>query len=109
MSDSGTLPDGIYKFEVIAATLKTSKNGNEMIELVLQFPEGIRIWDNLTFTRSAFWKIDQFREATGELLLPEEEIEINPSDLIGKSGKASVITESYEGNDRNKIASYVKP
>jgi hypothetical protein len=105
---SGTLPDGEYPFEVIGATLKVSKNGNEMIELVLQFPEGVRVWDNLTFIKSAFWKIDQFMESIGELILPEEEVDVNPSDLIGRKGKASLSTDTFEGRDRNKIGSYIK-
>jgi hypothetical protein len=108
MSDNLTLPDGEYPFVVIAATLKNSKNGSEMIELVLDFPEGVRVWDNLVFVKSAFWKIDQFRRSIGELVLPEEEVDIAPSELVGKSGKASLVTETYEGRSRNKVASYIE-
>jgi hypothetical protein len=101
------LPDGIYDYEVESAILKKSKKENEMIELQLRIGDKL-IWDYLVFTPEGSPRIDQFRESFGDIVLMGEVVEINPSDLVGKSGKCSLITEVWEGRPRNKIGSYIK-
>lgn len=109
-TSSAPLPDGEYRAEIEQAKLKDSKNsGNKMIEMWLRLPRGGMAIDNLVFVKSAFWKIDQFREALGEIILPDEEIEVNPSELVGRKPWVSVKTETFEGKARNKIASYLPP
>lgn len=106
---TGPLPDGEYRAEIIKAILKPAKSGNQMIELWLRLPKGGLAIDNLVFTPSAYWKIDQFREALGEVILPGEEIDINPSELMNRKPWVSVKTEVYEGKPRNKIGAYLPP
>ena len=103
------LPESDYKFTVEKAILKTSSNNNEMIELWLRLPKGGLAIDNLVFTDSSSWKIDQFRISIGETVLPDEQVEINPSDLIGAEGVAHIIVEEYQGKKRNKVGSYLEP
>ena len=106
---SELLPEGDYPFTVEAATLKTSSNGNEMIELRLRLPQGAVAFDNLVFTESSGWKIDQFRISIGEIILPDEMVEVRPSELIGNTGTAHIIVEEYKGKKSNKVGSYLEP
>jgi len=88
---------GDYQVEVIDAIETVSKTGHEMIEL------------KLVFIPNAFWKIDSFRAATGEEVSPEEEVEIIADDLIGRTGKARLTVEEYNGKKRNKVAAWLPP
>jgi hypothetical protein len=103
------LPEGDYRFTVEKAILKTSSNNNEMIELWLRLPQGGLAIDNLVFTESSGWKIDQFRTSIGEVVLPDEEVEVKASDLIEAEGFAHIIVEEYQGKKRNKVGSYLEP
>jgi hypothetical protein len=103
------LSEGDYKFTVEKAILKTSSNGNEMIELWLRLPNGGLAIDNLVFTESSGWKIDQFRISIGETVLPDEQVEVTPSELIGAEGFAHIVIEEWQGKKRNKVGSYLEP
>ena len=101
---------GDYTVEVINAEESISKSRNEMIELKLKVePSGAILYDNLVFTPNAFWKIDAFRAATGETVTPNEDVEINADDLIGRTGRARLIVEEYNGRKRNKVAAWLAP
>ena len=106
---SDVLPEGEYPFTVEKAILKTSSNGNPMIELWLRLPQGALAIDQLVFVESASWKIDQFRTSIGEIVLPDEQVDVQPSELIEAKGIAHVIIETWEGKKRNKIGSYLEP
>ena len=99
---------GEYTVEVLNADESVSKQGNELIELKLKIePSGAILYDNLVFTPNAFWKIDAFRLATGEEVTPDEEVEITGDGLIGRTGRARLIVEEYNGRKRNKIAAWL--
>ena len=106
---SDVSPEGDYPFTVEKAIAKFSSNGNEMIEVWLRLPNGGLAIDNLVFTESSGWKIDQFRTSIGELVLPDEMVEVLPSELIGKTGFAHIIVEEWQGKKRNKVGSYLEP
>jgi hypothetical protein len=82
-----------------------------MIELSLRImtngTKGPLITDNLVFTPKAFWRIDQFRQATGETLVPGEEVVFNADDAIDRKGRVILTVDSFNGRDRNKVAKYV--
>ena len=80
-----------------------------MIELWLRLPQGGLAIDNLVFTENSGWKIDQFRTSIGEVILPDEEVEVKASELIGAEGYAHIIIEAYNGKDRNKVGAYLEP
>lgn len=103
------LPEGDYPFTVEAAVLKTSSNGNEMIELRLRLPKGGVAFDHLVFSDSSGWKIDQFRTSIGELVLLDEMVDVAPAELIGKTGLVHIIVEEWQGKKRNKVGSYLEP
>ena len=98
---------GDYTVEVIDAVETVSKNGHDMIELKLRTDRGSLLYDFLVFLPSAFWKIDAFRAATGETITPDEDVDITADDLIGRTGKARLIVETYQDRRRNKVAAWL--
>ena len=100
---------GDYRVEVVDATETVSKSGHEMIELKLRTSEGSYLYDFLVFIPQAFWKIDAFRAATGETVVPDEETEITADDLIGRTGTARLAVEEYNGRKRNKVTAWLAP
>ena len=98
---------GDYQVEVIDAIETISKTGHEMIELKLKTSAGSYLYDFLVFIPNAFWKIDSFRAATGETVSPEEDVEITADDLIGRTGKARLTVEEYNGKKRNKVVAWI--
>jgi hypothetical protein len=101
---------GEYTVEVVNAEETVSQKGSEMIELKVRAqPSGATFFDHLVFTESAFWKIDAFRAATGENVTPDQDVEIRADDLIGRTGRARLIVEEFNGRKRNKIAAWLAP
>ena len=98
---------GDYEVEVVDAIETLSKSNHEMIELKLRTESGSYLYDFLVFIPSAFWKIDAFRAATGESVTPEQDVEIVADDLIGRTGKARLTVEEYNGRKRNKVAAWL--
>jgi hypothetical protein len=99
---------GDYTVEILNAEESVSKQGNDMIELKLRVePAGSILFDSLVFTPNAFWKIDAFRAATGEKVVPDEEVSIECDDLIGRTGRARLVVEEYNGRKRNKVAAWL--
>jgi hypothetical protein len=101
---------GEYEIEVINAEETNSQKGSEMIELKLRVhPSGAVLFDHLVFSENCFWKIDAFRAATGETVAPEQEVEIRADDLIGRTGRAKLLVEEFNGRKRNKVANWLLP
>jgi len=65
------------------------------------------LYDRLVFTSSAFWKIDSFRAAIGETVVPDEEVNIEADELIGKTARIRTVNETYEGRQRSKVAAWL--
>lgn len=110
--DQTLLPDGIYPFKVIAASEKVSNNGNPKIELTLAVSadgRDARVYDNLTFTKGASWRIDAFRQSTGEILKGNVEASLEAEDCMDRMGMCSIVTETYMGKARNKVEAYLLP
>ena len=111
-----TLPEGSYLFTVVDATERTSQSGNTMIELqlIVKGPGGsknggVRVFDHLAFTPKNFWKIDAFRIATGEKLVPGQTVAFEAEDCVDRSGRVWLTVESYRGRKRNKVGEYLDP
>lgn len=101
---------GDYVVEVLNAEESVSKQRNDMIELKLRVePSGAILYDQLVFTENAFWKIDCFRQSTGETVVPDEEVEIECDDLIGRKGRVRLAVETYNGKTGNKVAAWLPP
>ncbi len=113
-SEPASRPDyvkpGDYTVEVINAEETVSKQGRDMIELKLKvIPEGTVFFDHLVFVENAYWKIDAFRAAIGEAVLPGEDVDINADDFIGKTGRVRLTVEEFNGRTRNRIGAWLVP
>jgi hypothetical protein len=98
---------GDYEVEVVDAIETISKGGHEMIELKLKTSAGSYLYDFLVFIPTAFWKIDAFRAATGEMVEPDQDIEITADHVIGRTGTARLTVEEYNGKKRNKVVAWI--
>jgi hypothetical protein len=110
------LPEGDYEFVVDDAGEKESSKGNPMIELQLLVEHDgaqVRVYDNLAFVESAFWKIDVFRFATGDELVEGQTVNFEAEDCIGRRGKCHLYvslstrfhcrdTRAYRRSDRSR-------
>lgn len=99
---------GIYQVEIANAVEKLSQNGNEMIKVITKvvLPNGgtgPEIHDHLVFTAKASWKIDQFLASIGQAVIPGEEVNIHPDDLIGATGLAMLGEEPGQKNPDHRF------
>lgn len=105
------LPKGVYPFYVKNAKETTSQSGNEKIELTLQVNGTMTVWDNLTFVENSYWKIDQFRIATGEVLgAPGSKMSLEADDCIQRRGTVSIDINEFpvgSGRKRNIVVEYI--
>jgi hypothetical protein len=107
------LDKGVYPFYVRNAEETTSTTGNPLIKLTLQVNGTFTVFDNLTFVENAFWKIDQFRIATGEKLgRPGSEIVLEADDCIQRKGEVAIDIDEFpknSGHKRNIVVEYINP
>ena len=107
-------PEGSYDFVCVDAEERKSQSGNTMIELQLMIKgpdnkNGVRIYDHLTFVPKSYWKIDAFRLATGENLVPGQTDRFEAEDCIDRQGKVWLTIETFQGRQRNKVGEYIDP
>ena len=106
------IPLGIYPFDVTAAENKTSKKGNEMIQLELRvyMPDGtMREIPDWIMEKMAF-KLFHFCAYTG-LAVKYEQGTLQAEDCIGRSGFVKIgIQEDKTGQypPRNSVADYMR-
>jgi hypothetical protein len=106
-------PPGIYEVEIISAEEKTSRAGNDMIVLKVQVlqdgeTKGGKIMEHLVFSPKAVWKVDQVRQALGETIVPDEEVEVEADDFIAKRGKVALIIDEDDAR-WNRIDYWIAP
>jgi hypothetical protein len=107
------LPDGSeWPFVTEDATEKESNAGNPMIEVKNRIlgPKGEKkglLFDYLVFTEGGSRKIDEYREATGEKIVRNQEVTLDAEDCIDRHGRLVVTVESWQGRERNKVSYYV--
>lgn len=116
---SNLLVVGDGEFEVIDAKIKTSKNGNPMIELKLMVWDSRGrqkiIYDNLVNVESFQFKIKHFCDAIG-ILNKYEAGSILREDIVPpvgpvRKGRLKIgISKDFFGNhpDKNKVVDYLK-
>jgi Protein of unknown function (DUF669) len=101
---------GKYEVLVVSAKNQRSKAGNQMITLGLSLSEGGApglVFDHLVFTESCCWKIADFLTAMGETL--SDEMDIEPSNYVGRTAFARVGIEDFNGHTQNKIEKWLPP
>jgi uncharacterized protein DUF669 len=99
------LPDGDYDFYVEDAKAKTANSGRDMIEIKLSITDGK---GNKTFLydRLMSWNLAAFLASIGEEVVYGE-VDIEPYDLVHRTGRVRLGHEEYEGEERNKIVKYL--
>ena len=106
--------EGDYEFVVVEARDTTSKQGNEMVELELQFEVGrdkpITVFGRLVNTPKALWVIKEFCQAVS----PHIEFEagqLQAVNCIGLTGTAHLILgeENDKGRRYMEIDRYIVP
>lgn len=107
---------GKYQLEVVSAVEKASQAGNPMIKLICKVllpngDKGPEIHEHLVFTPKAAWKIDQFRAALGQAVVPGEEVTIEAEDFVGATAWALLGEEdgADAGHRFNKIERWMLP
>jgi hypothetical protein len=104
------LPDGFYWFRIKNAKENTSTKGNNKIELEIEIQGSPTIvYENLTFSEKSFWRIDEFRTATGEKLASSGEVTFNAEDCIARTGCCELFTDEFDGRRRNKVTRFMHP
>lgn len=103
------VPAGEYVVAFIDAEETTSQAGNPMIVANVEILRGEyksrSLRDYLVFTDAAKWKLAQVLVAIGRDI-PQEEFELVPSDLIGKTCGITTIEDEYNGKLQAKIDRY---
>lgn len=109
------IPPGTYQFQISKAECKLSKaSDTEMVELelaVVNDPDnqGRNIWDRVSASRKAAWKLVEFAKAIGvdARLLLGNILKGDCNDLIGTLVYAEVVTGTdNNGNPRSEIGHY---
>lgn len=103
-------PPGTYEYTIDEAEDAVSKNGNEMIHATLSIynDAGHKRILHEYFVNTAAWKIKQLCESCG-LIDRFNSGELEPYELVGKTGRANIVIESSVGfDDKNKVAAYIK-
>jgi hypothetical protein len=104
-----TPPEGDYKVEVLEATLGKSGNNNDQIEFVLEVAEGkykgTKLWFYCPLQENSLWKLHAFLTALGQEV-PEDEMDIDLSELVGESCVGVLTHETYQGRKRAKMTDF---
>lgn len=114
VASAGLFKAGVYDFEVMDATEKQSKAGNDMLELKIRAydAEGKQqtIFDYLVDTDGSAYKVRNFAVAVG-MLKQYDSGNLPAHSMIGLTGQCRVIIKkdrSGEYPDKNAITDYVK-
>jgi hypothetical protein len=108
------LPAGDYSVTILEASETVSRStGADMIKLTLEAEAAdgatSTLFDYLVASASCAWKIDTFRIALGQTIAPGEPVELDASDLPGRTLRARLKVEDYNGRSNNKIDAWLAP
>lgn len=108
------LPAGDYPVTIVEASETVSRStGADMIKLTLdaEAPDGAtaKVFDYLVASASSAWKIDAFRRALGHEVVQGEPVELSAEDLIGRTLRARLKVEEFNGRSNNKIEAWLAP
>ena len=104
-----TPPEGDYKCRVLEATSGVSSNKNDQIEGVAEIAageyKGQKLYLNFALVEQALWKLHAFLTALG-MDVPEDELEIDLSELVDEQFMGVVTHETYNGKKRAKLTDF---
>lgn len=104
-----TPPEGDYVVEVLEAKSGKSGNGNEQIEFALEIAKGkykgTKLWLYCPLQENSLWKLHAFLTALGQEV-PEDEMDIDLSELVGEQCVGVLTHEVYNGRKRAKMTDF---
>lgn len=112
------IPENTYTVRIAEVKTGISKAGNKKVSLTLEITEGEfegrKLWETITFTEKAMWKVKQVLEAfTGEVW-GQDGMSLRPQELVGYTARANVIqiphfddAKADRGIVQNSIEGYV--
>jgi hypothetical protein len=109
------LPAGDYPVTILEASETVSRStGADMIKLTLdaESPDGTqstKVFDYLVASASSVWKIDAFRRALGHEVVQGEPVELAAEDLVGRTLRARLKVEEFNGRANNKVEAWLAP
>ena len=109
------LPAGDYPVTIVEASETVSRStGADMIKLTLdaESPDGTqstKVFDYLVASASSAWKIDAFRRALGYEVVQGEPVELAAEDLVGRTLRARLKVEEFNGRANNKVEAWLAP
>ena len=108
------LPAGDYPVTIVEASETVSRStGADMIKLTLdaEAPDGAtaKVFDYLVASASSAWKIDAFRRALGHEVVQGEPVELAAEDLVGRTLRARLKVEEFNGRANNKVEAWLAP
>lgn len=103
------VPEGKHRVRIVSVEEKTSKSGNDMLEITLNisaFPGKYKYWlvfmpDNTKMTNV---RLKQLWDSFGI-----KEGNVNTDEWVGKTGAAKIKHDVYDGETRAKIDRFVDP
>lgn len=104
---------GVYPLVITKADQKTSKAGNPMIALkfgVLKKDGSTSgaVYENLVFSESCFWKVDQLLAASGNHPGEGEPIDLEAAEMVGWEVFAELgVEKDNKNNDRNCVLEFL--
>jgi hypothetical protein len=111
---------GVYEVEVKSWEAGTSKNNNPRIEIILittrpEGSEGRELRDYITLTDAAIWRLGWFVSSCGIKVGELEDMESGSEEFrrvlqacVGRKLWVTVVIDSYDGKQNNKITEYAK-
>jgi flagellar biosynthesis GTPase FlhF len=98
-----------YRVKVAEVTKEESSAGNDMIVFVFEIVKGdfkgAKLWLHCPLTEESLWKLRSVLECLG-VEVPDDELEIEFSELIDLEMMAVVHHETYQGSKQAKIGDF---
>jgi hypothetical protein len=102
-------PDGDYPFRVVEAVTGVSSNKNDQIEVTAEIfkgeYKGFKGYIQFPLLENSLWKLHAFLTALGEEV-PEEEMDIDLSELVDKEFVGVLTADTYMGKKRAKLTDF---
>ena len=108
------LPAGDYDVTIVESSETVSRStGADMIKLTLEAEASdgstTKVFDYLVASPSSAWKIDAFRRALGHEVIQGEPVELHADDLVGRTLRARLKVEEFNGRQNNKVEAWHAP
>lgn len=113
VEDFDVIPAGVYPAVIEKLTYKEAKEAGKFPQVSVEYTvtdpefEGRKLWQNLSFSPKAVFRMAKFFAAFGEdyaeLEVDEDTGVVTDPDLAGMAVEVKTFVEPYQGVDRNKI------